>query len=551
MANKVRGKWKETCLRGDVAALVFAIAKYPEHINCTLDEERNTPLSLCITANHPTAVFKLLEGKADPNVCLKDGDTPLHLAARANSEQMVGELFRCRANPAASNHSMELPLHTACKNNNMAIVKKLVASNTETVNFHNRFGQTPLSIACEVSSLDMVNFLIDNGSHVDGCNSQRSDLWNWCNFPVLIAARAGDCELLELLIHKEASLTIKDNHGYTALHHSAEQGNFEVLSLLLRTSSLGIDSITIENHTVLYLSCKSRKYTVTHAVLTKMHESLPANTFSRLLDHAASDGGSCLLLSTENGDKDIIKDLLIFGATISSSRSDGNSPLHVACMNGYHHVAKSFLLAMEEPERTELLNAPNAIGSTSLILAAEEAHIDVVRLLIDLKCNIDHQRLLDGATALFMACLEGHIEVVQLLISFGASYSLGSPQTGAFPLFIACQQGFEEILKVLYSTMNREQRYKETNRLCLDCTSPLYIAAESGYSNIVQTLLTNNANPNHQVDTGSTAIFAASQNGKIEVVRLLLEHKADPCITRKDGISPLFAACTTNQVSGS
>ena len=59
------------------------------------------------------------------------------------------------------------------------------------------------------------------------------------------------------------------------------------------------------------------------------------------------------------------------------------------------------------------IDATDKDGCTSLHLASNEGHCDVVRLLVERKCAVD-QTQSDGATPLFLASQEGHHYVAQV-----------------------------------------------------------------------------------------------------------------------------------------
>ena len=71
-------------------------------------------------------------------------------------------------------------------------------------------------------------------------------------------------------------------------------------------------------------------------------------------------------------------------------------------------------------------------GSTALIAAAQDGHLEVVQALVGAGANIDQARV-DGVTPLLVAVDEGHDEVVEALRAAGAGSALGAaPSTPVF-----------------------------------------------------------------------------------------------------------------------
>lgn len=76
----------------------------------------------------------------------------------------------------------------------------------------------------------------------------------------------------------------------------------------------------------------------------------------------------------------------------------------------------------------------------------------------------------------------------------------------------------------------------------------LILAADHGYIDIVNLLLTHDANVNLTDEKGRSAIGLATCKGHIEIIKLLLQKHANVNITYKDGRTPLFYAVQFNYV---
>jgi len=107
---------------------------------------------------------------------------------------------------------------------------------------------------------------------------------------------------------------------------------------------------------------------------------------------------------------------------------------------------------------------------------------------------------------------------------------------GTTPLSIAAEEGWAEIVKLLVD------HAADVNKANNNQASPLYFAAQNGHEVVVETLLVANANVNQLRNDGNSPLLTASERGHTEVVRLLLENKANINQPYSDGASPLYIA---------
>ena len=127
--------------------------------------------------------------------------------------------------------------------------------------------------------------------------------------------------------------------------------------------------------------------------------------------------------------------------------------------------------------------------------------------------------LAHGKTALFMAAQNGHLEVVRLLIEAGADKA-AAHSTGATAVFIAAQNGHLEVVRLLIEAGADKDAVKNNGGTALQ------IAAHNGHLEVVRFLLEAGADKDAARTDGATALFMAYQNGHVEVVQLLREAGA-------------------------
>lgn len=156
------------------------------------------------------------------------------------------------------------------------------------------------------------------------------------------------------------------------------------------------------------------------------------------------------------------------------------TPLHVACGNGCSDVTSMLLdLGVNIECREEWTRA------TPMIFASKAGHLDVARLLVQRKANLEAQDH-GKETPLISASKAGHLDVVRLLVQHKAS-------------------------------LEAQDQHKET---------PLISASKAGHLNVVQFLVEHNADLEAQAILGYTPLRMATKHNHIFVVQLLLQHHA-------------------------
>jgi ankyrin repeat protein len=88
-------------------------------------------------------------------------------------------------------------------------------------------GLTPLHVAAETNDIDRVTYLVDTCKvpvHV------RDRAWRT---PLMLACAAGHTEVVEKLASANGSSTAIDLVGFTAMHHAADNGQLEIVKLLV------------------------------------------------------------------------------------------------------------------------------------------------------------------------------------------------------------------------------------------------------------------------------------------------------------------------------
>ncbi|CAG0914333.1 unnamed protein product [Notodromas monacha] len=184
-------------------------------------------------------------------------------------------------------------------------------------------------------------------------------------------------------------------------------------------------------------------------------------------------------------------------------------------------------------------------GATPLVVACRNGHFDVAQYLLD-KCNADLEQTgsvtfdgetIEGAPPLWCASAAGNLDIVKLLISRGANVN-ATTKTNSTPLRAACFDGHFSIVKYL---IKQHADIEIANRHGHTC---LMIACYKGHYDIAKYLLQLGANVNRKSVKGNTALHDCAESGSLLIMMLLLRHGATIDVDSY-GMTPLLAAAVT------
>ncbi len=228
----------------------------------------------------------------------------------------------------------------------------------------------------------------------------------------------------------------------------------------------------------------------------------------------------------------IAKLLLKEGTTVDATGKSGLTPLHFAAQN--QHIEMVRLLLEAEAKVDGIPDRAEPCGLTPLHFAAQNGYIEVVKLLLGRGANVN-ATVTNGAqcgcTPLHLAAQNGHSDVVNELLQEGAyenAILFSDQEYGATPLHSAAQNGHSTVVWLLLKSraiikdpvMNCNQQRGVT---------PLHIAALRGHSKLVSQFLKKGVNVNARMFDDSkassyTPFDLAQANGHEEVCKLIQTH---------------------------
>ena len=236
---------------------------------------------------------------------------------------------------------------------------------------------------------------------------------------------------------------------------------------------------------------------------------------------------------------------------------DGTTALFNAVSLG-HIEATTVLL-----QRGADANHKSQNGITPLMISASFGHVKVSELLLDHEADPNTIQTFAKTTALHFASEMGRAGVIELLCQRGANVHKRK-STGGTALHTASDTNQTASVIVLLTVCKARP-----NVLLNGDTTPLYLAAQRGFSTVVKALVEHGANvnfvmPRHlkgeimasneidsegefysakntEIGNGATALHAAVENGHLKCTKMLLKLGAKQ-LTSMQGSSPLLIA---------
>ncbi len=173
-------------------------------------------------------------------------------------------------------------------------------------------------------------------------------------------------------------------------------------------------------------------------------------------------------------------------------------------------------------------NTVNKLGSTALMYAAQQGHLEIVKRLIAVhKVNVNAENY-QGNTALMMASQKDYVEVVKALLLAGATVDNVS------------KKGWNAISIALYKKVNPEIIHSLISAGA-NISEIFLLAAQKGCMPIIESAIFCGVNIN-QIYKNETALITATKAGHIDIINLLVARGAKINIPDKNGVTALMYA---------
>jgi cytohesin len=216
------------------------------------------------------------------------------------------------------------------------------------------------------------------------------------------------------------------------------------------------------------------------------------------------------------------------GALINATDRFGHSPMHYAAYKGNPRIVDYLLNNGGNP------NIRGRHDSTPLHSAAWGRNKQVLELLLEDGADVD-ARTDEGETPGMTAALRGEKDMLEILFSLSADPH-ATDIHGTNLVDLAAAGGHKAIVDLL-------QEIGVSNK------NPLHVAAGLGDINKIKRLLENGHSINKRDAFGATPLLVAMVSGKEDVVDFLLSKNANPLLSAKDGYTIMHGAAFSGKKS--
>jgi len=367
------------------------------------DKNGITPLMLAAECTNSAAAeaFEILwNAGAHPFAVDCEGWNAMHIAAYSGNLKVVEMLSACK-----QLIDSEIKQKAQC---NMPSV--LVSERSMNVNklINDSFEETPLHLAAEKGHLEVCKALLKVGANPIATNNKG---WNAMHFaasngkveiiemllaykqlidskgdneltPLLLAARAGQLKVCEVLLKAGANPFATHKDGWNAMHFAVSKGNTNLVKMLLKHQQL-IDVKTGDGATPLNLTV-SRYHP---GPVPKEYLDVCKTLLEAGADQGATgkNGWTVMHMAAFTGKIEFVNMFLAYDHLINSSGSDIErvTPLMLAAGQGHVEVCKVLLKAGANPCAT------SKAGNNALSFARTMMKDEVVHLLASAQPVID------------------------------------------------------------------------------------------------------------------------------------------------------------------
>ena len=421
-------------------------------------------------------------------------------AVREGDTEAVTALLAAGAELDAASADGATALHWAVYADDADTVRRLLDAGAR-VDAANDHGVTPLALACGNASGPLVAALLDGGA------DPNAAIWSG-ETALMTCARTGSGDAVEALLAAGADPgRAEPEEHQTALMWAASERHPAAARALIRYGA-DVSARTKRGFTPLLFAAREGAYQSALALLTAGADP----------DQAAEDAATPLVAATVRGHAALAERLLEAGADPNAAGS-GYTALHWAAGSWETELTGPVgIEASRDGEWRATAGLPEGGPELVRALLAHGARVDARVERAPPRVGFGGRRDAVGATPFLLAAREADVDLMRLLIDHGADPRTPNA-TNMTPLMAAAGVG---------------RRLAETRVTAARALSATRFVWQLGGSDV-----------NAVTDAGDTALHGAAGTGAADLVAFLVERGAVIAVENKRGRTPLMAAVGT------
>ncbi|XP_067653391.1 serine/threonine-protein phosphatase 6 regulatory ankyrin repeat subunit B-like [Haliotis asinina] len=492
------------------------------------DGDNNSVFDFACLGGNMTIVERLLPD-FDINSLDDNARTAIMKAASAGNKSAFNFLLSKNADLFITDVHRDSVLHFACGGGEKTIVQNILHNfdiNAQGIN-----GITPIMLAADWGNRNIFNLLVSKQADLTLTDDYRNNLLHH-------ACQGGNRFIVDHLLSLPFDIGINNpgRHGWTPVMVAAQFGMLEPFNLLLEKE---VDFTVTDNHcnNMLHLACQGGNITIFQRMLQEFD-----------INGRGQDGRTPLMYAAVGGRKDVFSLLVSKGAKVKNDRSSfgtsaidlltswkadpiqtgghKDNALHLACQGGNTTIVRYLLKHID-------VNIRGQNGLTPIMHAARAGNKNVFNLLLSEKAS---SKLLDHYTnnLLHFACQGGNRFIIEHLLT---EFAINDPgEDGWTPIMMAALSGKMDAYDLILKNGGISSLTTPQN------DTVLHAACQGGNKAIVRKVI-DSFGINTRGKNGSTPLMRAVVGGRLSVMKFLMSRGADHTLVDKDGLTLLHLAC--------
>ena len=441
------------------------------------------------------------------NITENNGWASLHFSALNGSNELV----KCFTDMGADIHLKTSDgmncLHIASLKGHLELCKTLISRHHFDGHMTDNLGRASFHFSAQNGSYEIIKFFANKGTDIHPKTNTGSNCLH-------IAARHGHLNLCRKLVYEfKFDTQIMDDDGFTALHRSVQNGNYELVKFFIDEGT-DIHLKTFIGHNCLHIAAINGHFNLCKILIRKHKFDVKIT---------GNNGITALHCAITNGSYELVKFFIDKGSDLFLKTKDGMNCLHIAAFNGNLNLCKTLI-----NKHKFKMNMMDNLGLTEFHWSVYSSNYELFKFFAGKVSDI-YLKTRSGMNCLHIAAFFNHLNLCKTLVNEHNFVVDSSDNGGWTSLHICVKSGNSELFNFFIG--RGANIHLKTN----DGKNCLHIASLNGHLNLCKVFLNEyKFNINMRDNDGCTPLHCSASNGSFELFSYLLEKGSEIyCKTRK------------------